>query len=194
MALNATTVASAIAVSDTIITLTSGTGAAVGSNIKIDGEEMTIQDISQSPTLGVERGQNKTASAAHNVLAKATIGLPSDFATKTANRGFYSYAANGALTPAAGTTFLNQVATTGVTFTLAAPTKDQAAAGIEMEIIGTAAVSSTVTNTTPGFNNGSTASDVATFTGIGDTMSLRAGYAGTTATWFITNLIGVTVG
>lgn len=73
--------------------------------------------------------------------------------------------------------------------TLAAPT-----AGLHdgqtMEFVSTTANAHTVTQTTPGFNNGSTASDVATFgAAIGNTLEVTA-YNGV---WYVNNTIGVTL-
>lgn len=186
-----TTVVGAITATQTQITLTSGTGAAVGSYIKIDSEYLLIQSIANSPVLLVERGLGGTAAVAHAASANAIIGLPSDFGQPYAPVVF-SYGANGALTVAQGVHLLNAVATTGVTFTLAAPTAAQI--GMIMRILLTAAVASTVTNTTPGFINGGTSDDVASFAGaIGDSMEIIACLAGNTPYWHPTILKGVTL-
>jgi hypothetical protein len=74
--------------------------------------------------------------------------------------------------------------------TLAAPT-DVTDDGKRLTIISTTAQTHTVTQTDPGFNSGSTGSDVATWGGaIGDSMEIVA-YG---AVWHAVNLTNVTLG
>ncbi len=99
------------------------------------------------------------------------------------------YAASGAIAVAQGTQFITKSSAAGV-MTLVAPTATTHD-GLEMNIMSTTAQAHTVTNTTPGFNNGSTASDVATFGGaIGDNMTIVA-YQGV---WYVKRLLNVTLG
>jgi hypothetical protein len=73
--------------------------------------------------------------------------------------------------------------------TLAAPS-GEVQDGDFLEILSTTAFAHTITQTTPGFNDGSTASDVATFGAEkGNSMTLIA-YGGK---WYATNLTGVTL-
>lgn len=61
--------------------------------------------------------------------------------------------------------------------------------GLTIRFISTTAAAHTVTNTTPGFNNGSTASDVATFgAAIGNHITIEA-YNGI---WYIVGALNVT--
>jgi len=122
MSLTATTLNGAISASATDIVLTSGTGAAVGSFIRIDDEFVNIQDITNTPTVHVQRGQQGTLGAAHNTLAPAVIGLPADFPLVPAPRD-YSYGADGAIAVAPGLHLLTK-ATAGA-YTLADPTQAQ---------------------------------------------------------------------
>lgn len=98
-----------------------------------------------------------------------------------------AYTANGALTIQTGTHLLTKAGVLAAT--LAAPSTAQN--GTRLRIISTTAQAHTVTQTTPGFNNGSTASDVATFGGaIGDNMTVEA-YNGI---WHVISLRNVTLG
>lgn len=73
--------------------------------------------------------------------------------------------------------------------TLAAPTT--VPDGTTLTIVSTTAFAHTVTQTTPGFNGGGAASDVATFgAAAGNSISLIA----TGGVWYVTNLTGVTLG
>lgn len=95
--------------------------------------------------------------------------------------------ADGAITAYSGIVAITKG--TAAALTLAAPTAG-VHDGYRMTIFSTTAAAHTVTQTTPGFNNGSTASDVATFGAtIGNTLELVA-YNGR---WYVTNTIGVTL-
>lgn len=76
MAYVTTTVSGAIAITDTVINVASATSFAAGNRIVIDGEEMTIQQGYASGTaVGVLRGQNGTATAAHASGAGVMQGI-----------------------------------------------------------------------------------------------------------------------
>ncbi len=187
MALNATTLAGAVGTYDTVLTLTSGTGAAVGKFLKVDSEFMKVTDITNSPQIGVMRGYAGTAAVAHATLATAVLGLPADFPRIAAPRT-YTYGASGALTVAPGLHILKGPAGS-VTMTLATPTAAQN--GIEMII--SAATAEAYTVTTPvgvGFNGGGSASDVATYNAIGDTLIVQA----INGIWNVTGNEGVVLG
>lgn len=100
----------------------------------------------------------------------------------------------GVISIKSGTVFLT--ATGAATVTLAAPTSGLATAGGDdgkkLLIESTTAQAHTVTQTTPGFNNGSTASDVATFgTAIGNSFEVVA----KGGVWYVANTPkGVTLG
>jgi hypothetical protein len=83
---------------------------------------------------------------------------------------------------------------TAAALTLAAPTAGVPAKGghdgMRITILSTTAAAHTVTNTTPGFNNGSTASDVGTFgAAIGNWMTVEA-YNGI---WYVVGSLNVTL-
>jgi hypothetical protein len=67
------TVASAVAATDTSITLTSTVGLAASGFVLIDSETVFYQYISGNTLYTVARGQNNTAAASHNVGAAVTV-------------------------------------------------------------------------------------------------------------------------
>lgn len=95
-------------------------------------------------------------------------------------------AADGAIAVTAGTVVITKASAAALT--LAAPaTGDN---GKRLLIISATAAAHTVTNTTPGFNGGGTAADVATFgAAIGNAMELLA-YEGV---WLVISLRNVTL-
>jgi hypothetical protein len=100
-----------------------------------------------------------------------------------------AYAANGAILDTEGSAVITKV--TAATMTLAAPI-----AGDDdfkqLTILSISASAHTVTNTSPGFNNGGAGSDVATFgAAIGNSLDLVA-YQGV---WYVSSTpVGVTLG
>lgn len=122
MALTATTLNGAIGANDTTIRLTSGTGTAVNSFIKIDSEFVRILDITNSPQIWVQRGQNGTSAVAHGTLTAAVIGVGSDFAVVPLPR-LYTYGVDGAIAVAPGQVQL--VKATAGAYTLADPSVAQ---------------------------------------------------------------------
>lgn len=119
-------------------------------------------------------------------VSGATIALGGNVATQTQ---VISATGAGVISIKSGTVFLT--ATGAATPTLAAPTAGTDD-GCRLMIESTTAQAHTVTNTSPGFNNGSTASDVATFgTAIGNGFEVVA-YNGI---WYVLNTPkGVTLG
>ena len=96
--------------------------------------------------------------------------------------------ANGAITPTEGTIILNKAGVLAATLAAPTATTDD---GKVMRIVSITANAHTVTQTTPGFNNGGSASDVATFGGaIGDNMVIVA-YQGK---WYVITLRNVVLG
>lgn len=96
--------------------------------------------------------------------------------------------ANGAITVKEGTIFLNKAGVLAATLAAPTATTDD---GKVLTIVALTGNAHTVTQTTPGFNNGSTASDVATFGGaVGDSFTVRA-YQGI---WYVTTKVNVTLG
>jgi hypothetical protein len=95
---------------------------------------------------------------------------------------------DGAINPSSGLTVITKA--TAAALTLAAPTAGTDD-GKVLTIVSTSAAAHTVTQANPGFNNGGTASDVATFgAAIGNNLTVVA-YNGR---WYITNSIGITLG
>jgi len=160
MAITATTLNGAVASTDTSIRLTSGTGAAVGSFVRIDSEFVRILDITNTPTVAVQRGQVGTLGAAHTTLAPAVIGLPSDFENVPEPRS-YSYGADGAITIAPGFHLLKK-ATAGA-YTLANPS--QADNGIQLVFTSGTAAAHVITGVTI-WDGTATANTTLTFTAI----------------------------
>ena len=98
------------------------------------------------------------------------------------------YTADGAISAKEGTVFLNKSGVLAATLAAPTATTDD---GKVMRIVSLTANAHTVTQTTPGFNNGGSASDVATFGGaIGDNMNIVA-YQGK---WYVLSLRNVTLG
>lgn len=155
-----TTLNGAITATQTVVTLTSGTGAAVGSFIKVDGEFLLIQDITNSPQLLVERGQLSTTAVAHNTLAPSTIGLASDWLPNPPARVITSYNAAGAVTVPNSSQLIWVGGASATALTLASGTAVNA--GVVLTFLATSAQAHTLTYT-PGFNGDTTSSDVVTF-------------------------------
>jgi hypothetical protein len=179
MALVSTTLASAKALNDKTIKLTSATGIANKMLVRVDGELMRVTDVSLSPTIGVVPGYNGSAATPHGILAPAVFGLASDFVgimginpqTEVVSQ---SIGLDGALTgpngvgtvPVTDTLFFITKAT-AATLTIAAPAVDQQNT---ITIISTTAAAHVLTLT------GNTATmDVATFiAGIGSALVIKA--------------------
>jgi hypothetical protein len=125
MSLNATSLVGAVSAGQTQITLTSGTGVAVGKIIRIDGEKVEILSIANSPTLLVRRGVSGTAAIAHDPLAQAVIGDAADFPPTIfpLDPKQRSYGQDGAIAVEDSQDTLNK-ATAGA-YTLADPTHAQ---------------------------------------------------------------------
>lgn len=88
MAYATTTLGAAVAITDTSIVVASATSFAAGNRVVIDAEEMTVQSgYSSGTTIPVLRGQNGTATAAHNNGAGVEQGIGAlDFASPGAQQ------------------------------------------------------------------------------------------------------------
>lgn len=167
MSTNATTLNGGISASDTLVRLTSGTGAAIGKKLRVDDEFMDVVNVDASPVVQVARGVQSEARS-HATLAQAVLGDPSDFPTPKAP-GKYTYSGAGALDPKPGTHILKEAAASAMTL------RDPVAAdeGTEMLVVADAAQAYTLTNTT-GFNGGGAGADVLTFGGaVGDNVRVK---------------------
>lgn len=186
MALTATTITGAIAADSTQLTLTSATNIATGNLLLVDGEYMTVLDVTATPTIKVGRGQQGTAGLAHAVLSQAVFGLPGDFVFKNAPIILSVGADSTTYTaPVVDAVVLIQKAT-AIALTLAGPQKDQQ--NVVRFISGTAAAH--VITYTAGFSANTTSSDVATFAATANaslTIQARAG------TWAAIASVGVTI-
>lgn len=174
MAVTATTVTSAITISDTSISVTSATGFTPGARVRVDQEVMKVASNypGTGTTIPVIRGIDGTAGVAHKSGANAVAYLPTDQAGPAPQtyvqlqtsraRVVTSISVTGAIplpTPGSDLTcFLN--GTTIIAATLANPTKDQD--GDELTIVGNGKAAHTVTYTAGLGNVGATA-DVLTF-------------------------------
>jgi hypothetical protein len=174
MALNATTLASAVGITDNVIVVASATGFAAGNYIRVDQELMRVTNsyAAGSVTVPVIRGQDGTATAAHVSSAKVQTELASDIGasapqavTQLANyvpRVIRSYSANGAIAlPTVGNdmiAFLNGTST--LAMTLANPTTDMD--GSLLFIISNGKGAHTVTYSA-GVGNGGGTMDVGTY-------------------------------
>lgn len=191
-----TTAAVAIAATDRVIKLTSGTSAAVGMMVKMEQEYSTIAAIASdgvTVTLGV-RGINGSAVAAHKILSPIEVSNASDFPGAPTGSAIpipYSvpelvtYGAAGAIRIPNEDAHVFLVAGTAAAMTLALPsTADD---GKTLTVQAGAAQAYTVTvPTATGFKN---TTGTATFGGaIGDNMVIQA-YKGQ---WLPVSVINVT--
>lgn len=138
MAINTTTLTSAIGLTDQVINVSSATGFAAGDFVKVDEEFMQVQQVYTSGTaIPVLRAKNGTAQVTHQTSANVVVGLGSDFTGPSATtvvsyglsarrRKVISYSASGALDlPLAGEDIvwiLNGTST--LSMTLAVPGTD----------------------------------------------------------------------
>lgn len=184
--LTQTTLAAAVAATDTTIKVASATGFADGLWFQVDEEFMQVAKGYTSNGGGVyipvsSRGANGTVQTAHQsgaTVQLATGGLTgSNFATPPATtvvayglsarrRKKLSYSASGAITlPTAGEDMVAVLNGTSVlAMTVAAPTTDND--GDRLTIIANGAAAHTVTFT-GGLSGASTSYDVVTFNGSG---------------------------
>lgn len=180
MALTTTTLASAVATTDNNLVVTSATGFAAGSLVRIDDEWMQItQNYVSGTTIGVLRGQAGSAVTAHVASANVTVGLASDFDVAPQNgaygstlvppsraRRMVSYSASGAIgLPSSGEDVVAVInGTSTLAMTVAAPAKD--ADGSILYIVGNGKSATTVTFS-GGIGAGGSGYDVATLQNAG---------------------------
>jgi hypothetical protein len=170
MALTATTLAGGINAHATTLQVTSATGFVVGQPIRVDNELMKIQTV-DGVSIGVFRGIKGTKALAHGNLADAVTGPWVDFPVEMFPiAGSYSYGANGAITVAPGLHKI--IKATSCALTLAAPTTAQE--GIVLTIVSLNTVSTHTVTVTAGFGGLGASFDVASFTVIGDTLTIMA--------------------
>jgi hypothetical protein len=167
MALSRTTLASAVAATDTEVTLTSITGLQVSQNIAVDAEVMRVLTVGSAATIpvGVLRGIRGTGVAAHVSGAAVNYGPTSDFSAAGHKQGreVISYSASGVV--ANPTPGQDRVAvlngTSALTMTLANPSKDND--GDFLIVISGGKGAHTLTYTTTGLGGGGAATDLMTF-------------------------------
>lgn len=104
MALTSTTLASAKALNDRFVKLTSATNIATKMLIYAEGEFMRVTDVSLTPTIGVVPGYLGTTATPHENGAPAWFGLPGDYPQTPLGPSFNSLlkSAVSVSTPAAG--------------------------------------------------------------------------------------------
>lgn len=171
MAITSTTLAAVSAATDQFINVTSATGAAVGQVWRVDSEFMLQTAAASGTTIPVSRrGLNGTTVQPHNILAPVANGTYAEMLGSAPaailnpamwSKQIVSYGANGAITPPIYDTIVVLDKATAATMTIASPSAF--ADGVEVTILSVTAAAHTVTYT-PGFNNNTTSSDVATFT------------------------------
>lgn len=178
-----TTLATACALTDRTIKLTSGTNAAVGMLVKMEQEWTTITAIAADAvtcTLG-PRGINGSVVAAHKILSPVEVGNPLEFTGSMpagnalpiplTTPGVVYYGAAGAIAVPDKDTNIFLVASSAAAMTLVAPGTDRD--GLTLTIQAAAAQAYTVTvPTATGFKN---TTGTATFGGaIADNMVIVA--------------------
>ena len=178
MALVTTTTSAAVAAGDNSVNLTSVSGLTVGMLIKIDQEFMAVAYTSATIAnpVAVRRGLNGTFAAAHVSGANASYAASSDttawgdasatvvvaYPLAGLRRKVLSYSATGAITlPVSGedmVAILN--GTTGLTMTVAVPTKD--IDGAQLWIASNGAATTTTVQFTGGLSGAGGSYDVLT--------------------------------
>lgn len=169
MAVTRTTLSAAVAAGDLSVVLASITGLAVGQPIKVDKEEMRVLTVPSAATepVGVLRGVNGSAVAAHVSGASAEFGPPADFSPGSGfirQREIQSFSADGTVVnPTPGNdavVVLN--GTSVIALTVAVPSKLND--GDKLTIIANGAAAHTVTFT-GGISGAGSSYDVVTFNG-----------------------------
>ncbi len=135
MAFAFTTLSSAVAATDNVIVVASATSVAAGRLVLIDQEMMqVVQSYTSGTTVGVLRGRDGSATAAHVVTASVKHGLASDFALPAPQTSI-TY---GVVRP------VQVTSTTATTLTLTLP-----AAGTDMRVIINSTSAATITIPVP---------------------------------------------
>ena len=179
MALTTTTLAAAVAVNDTTITVASATSLAARKIIRVNGEIMRVTDgyVTGSVTVPVARALDGTVNGGHVSGSNVTFGDGSDFQlpaagvadsvtypAQQANGNVYAYGAAGAISLVPGVHML--IGTSVLAMTLAAPTKDQD--GTCLVILANGAAAHTIT-ASGGFSGAGSSYDILTMNGTGPT-------------------------
>lgn len=175
MSLARTTLSGALTSTAKTVRVASATGISAGRVMKVDSEDMLVQAVNPdvSTEFTVMRGYGGTTAVAHNTGAPVTCGANSDWLTPLPPQSdgvpVFSYAAAGAITPAAGQHQLSTGAASA--FTLANPSLG--ADGMQLTIIAGSAHAYTVTAASA--FTGAGAGTVATFGGaVGDNFEVEA--------------------
>ena len=171
MALTNTTLATAVALNDTTIKVTSATGFASKQLIRVDNEWMAQSGDASGTVIPVRRGLDGSAQVAHGILGDVVTGLAGDWPALPPGSAVAVSLDAGRNSLGVDTTFatadypagdLTYVITkAGVcAITLGAPSKAQN--GLRLTFRSATANAHTITYTA-GFLGDTTASDVATF-------------------------------
>lgn len=200
MALNATTLSSAMTLADNIAIVASATGATVGQPVQIDNEWAVVIKVSGTQITLRSRGDQGTAAVPHNagapvVFSDGTAGDLADLPPAKTSAAFpgavyddeVAYSVSGAISVPRKNTLAILTKAGVAAMTLAAPSK--ADNGVVLTILSQTANAHTVTYTA-GFYGDTTSSDVATFAAkAGASMTLVA-YNGA---WGVQALANVTL-
>lgn len=199
MAITATTLAAAVGATDQFIQVTATTGQAVGQVWRVDGEWMTQRAVASGLSIPVSRrGVNGSVVKAHNILAPVANGTYAEMLTSQPAQilnpapfkpEITSYAVSGALTvPVYDTLAIITKSSAAAVMTLESPSIF--ADGTEFTIVSTTAQAHTV-DYTPGFNDNTTSSNLATFTATaGNSITILA----VKGLWRVKCAYGVTIG
>lgn len=198
MALAATTISAAVALSDDIIPVTSATGATVGAPMRVDNEWMVVVKVTGTSIKVRSRGDQGTAAAAHNALAPVVFsdGTGGDLAdlppTKTSAQypgavydDVVGYSVSGAITPPRKNTLAILTKAGVAAMTLADPSK--ADNGVVLTILSQTANAHTVTYTA-GIYGDTTSSDVLTFAAKAGASATLVAYNGLWGALALTNV------
>jgi hypothetical protein len=174
MAVTTTTLASAKALNDRYIKLTSATGIANKMLVRVDQEIMRVVDITLTPVIGVVPGYYGSAAMPHGTLSPVAYGIQSDFVqafsinpqVEIVSAGF---GIDGAITGPGGAgtvlvtdTFVTLNKATAGAYTQAAPANDQTNV---LTFISETAAAHTVTFPASTLKNSGAATTIWTFTG-----------------------------
>jgi len=174
MALTTTTLASACALLDKTILVTSATSFVAGARLIVDSNEVmyVTKDYVSGTTVSVLRGQQGTLQQTHPITCNVVLVPAADVRSYAAGsdaapplyltKSDISYTATGAIT--VGTADFNRVRLNGTAacvMTLAHPLKDQD--GIMVQVIANGKAAHSVTVPSGGFGNAGAGYTVGTF-------------------------------
>jgi len=183
MALTSTTLAAAVAVSDTSIKVTAATGFADKQMIRVNNEWMAQAGAAAGTVIPVRRGLDGSAQVAHGILGGVVTGLAGDWPDAPPGSAVSVPLDTGRRSVGVDTTFAAAdypkgdtvyviTKATAAALTVGAPSKAQD--GLRLTFLSATAAAHTVTSAA-GFYGDTTGSDIATFAAkIGASMTIEA--------------------